>query len=66
MNRRILLIDADPAFRAALAELLRRYRFDVAAEPNPEQALAEATAMPPALLVVSVVWGAHSVGRRRA
>jgi len=54
VNRRILLIDADPAFRALLAQQLERYRFDVTAEPDPEQALAQGSAAPPALLVVSV------------
>jgi CheY-like chemotaxis protein len=54
VNRRILLIDADPAFRASLAQVLERYRFEIAADPDAEQALALASAAPPALLVVSV------------
>ena len=54
MNRRILLIDADPAFRASLTQQLERYRFEIAAEPDTEQALAQAAATPPALLMVSV------------
>jgi CheY-like chemotaxis protein len=54
VNRRILLIDADPAFRASLARQLERYRFDITAEPDPEQAIALGTATLPALLVVSV------------
>ncbi|HZJ67034.1 MAG TPA: response regulator, partial [Kofleriaceae bacterium] len=54
MNRRILLIDADPAFRAALAQQLERYRFEIAAEPDVEQALAQGAAQPPALLMVAV------------
>ncbi len=54
MTRRILLIDADPAFRAALTQQLERYRFEIAAEPDADQALALGTATPPALLVVAV------------
>lgn len=54
MNRRILLIDADPAFRASLSHQLERYRFDIAVEPDVEQALASGAAELPALLVVSV------------
>jgi CheY-like chemotaxis protein len=54
VNRRILLIDADPAFRASLTQQLERYRFEVAAEPDAEQALAQAAAAPPALLMVAV------------
>jgi len=54
VNRRILLIDADPAFLASLAQQLERYRFDIAAEPDAEQALALGAAHLPALLIVSV------------
>jgi DNA-binding response OmpR family regulator len=54
VNRRILLIDADPGFRASLAEQLGRYRFDVAAEPDADRAFALAQAAPPALVMVAV------------
>jgi DNA-binding response OmpR family regulator len=58
VNRRILLIDADPAFHAALAQQLARYRFDVAAEPDADQAFAlaadTAPGALPALLIVAV------------
>ncbi|TMQ14343.1 MAG: response regulator, partial [Deltaproteobacteria bacterium] len=54
MNRRILLIDADPAFRASLAQQLGRYRFEVAAEADADQAFVLAVATPPALLMVAV------------
>ena len=54
MNRRILLIDADPGFRASLAEQLGRYRFDVAAEPDADRAFALAATAPPALVMVAV------------
>jgi CheY-like chemotaxis protein len=51
--RRILLIDADPAFRALLTQQLARYQFEIAAEPDPDQALAPGVE-PPALLMVAV------------
>ncbi|HEX2686895.1 MAG TPA: response regulator [Kofleriaceae bacterium] len=54
MNRRILLIDADPAFHASLAQQLARYQFEIAVEPDVEQALALAASGLPALLLVSV------------
>ncbi|HEX3766222.1 MAG TPA: response regulator, partial [Kofleriaceae bacterium] len=54
MNRRILLIDADSGFRAALAQQLGRYRFDVAAEPDADRAFALVASAPPALVVVAV------------
>ncbi|HET9626839.1 MAG TPA: response regulator, partial [Kofleriaceae bacterium] len=54
MTRRILLIDADPAFRAQLTQLLTRYRFEIVTEPDADAAVALAGAAPPALLVVSV------------
>ncbi|HMG55238.1 MAG TPA: response regulator, partial [Kofleriaceae bacterium] len=54
MNRRILLIDADPAFRASLAQQLARYRFDIASEPDAERAFALAASEPPTLVMVAV------------
>ena len=54
MNRRVLLIDADPAFTATLHEQLGRYRVDVTAEPDPDKAIAIASADPPALIIISV------------
>ncbi len=54
MNRRVLLIDADPAFTATLHEQLGRYRVDVTAESDPDKAIAMASADPPALIIISV------------
>jgi CheY-like chemotaxis protein len=54
VNRRILLIDTDPAFRASLAQQLERYRFDVAAEPDADRAFALAATAPPDLVMVAV------------
>ena len=54
MNRRILLIDADPGFRASLTQRLAPYQFEIAAESDVEQALALGAAALPALLVVAV------------
>lgn len=54
MNRRILLIDADPAFHETLAGQLGRYGISVVVEANPDQALALASADLPALLIVGV------------
>ena len=54
MNRRILLIDADPGFFQTLSDTLSRYAFDVVNEADPEQALLLAAAEPPALLIVGV------------
>ena len=54
MNRRILLIDADSAFHASLAQQLGRYRFEIAAEPDADRAFALASEVPPALLLVAV------------
>ena len=54
MNRRILLIDADPGFFQTLSDTLSRYAFDVVNEADPDQALLLAGAAPPALLIVGV------------
>lgn len=54
MNRRILLIDADPGFFQSLSDTLSRYAFDVVNEPDPEQALLLAGAEAPALLILGV------------
>ncbi len=54
MNRRILLIDADPGFFQTLSETLSRYALDVVNEADPDQALLLAGAEPPALLIVGV------------
>ena len=54
MNRRILLVDADPGFQETLTDAVRRYGFDVHVELNPEQAFALASADPPALLIIGV------------
>ena len=40
MNRRVLLIDADPAFRDTLTRELARYKVVVVTEPDAERALA--------------------------
>jgi DNA-binding response OmpR family regulator len=55
MNRRVLLIDADPSFQDTLTHQLRRYQgMVVVPEPNPEAALALAQVDPPVLLVIGV------------
>ncbi len=54
MNRRILLIDADPGFFQTLSDTLSRYAFDVVNEADPDQAILLAGAEAPALLVVGV------------
>ncbi|MBA3458444.1 MAG: hypothetical protein H0T46_00670, partial [Deltaproteobacteria bacterium] len=54
MNRRILLIDADPEFHDTLTGELGKYDVAVVVEANPDQAIALATADLPALLIVGV------------
>src|SRR5262245_8142168 len=52
MNRRVLLIDADPAFSGAVRQQLGRYQFDVVVQPEPDKALANADDA--ALIIVAV------------
>jgi len=56
MNRRILLIDADPDFRAHFVEQFGRYRFDIVVEPDPDEAIANATlaGQLPSLILLAV------------
>jgi CheY-like chemotaxis protein/chromosome segregation ATPase len=54
MNRRVLLIDTDPAFRDTLTQLLNRYRVVVMSEPDPDRALSIANADAPSLIVIGV------------
>jgi len=56
MNRRILLIDADPDFRAHFVQQLGRYRFDIVVEPDPDEAIANASVagQPPSLILLAV------------
>src|SRR4051812_45385888 len=54
MNRRVLLIDLDPAFRDTLTRLLNRYRVVVMTESDAERAIGLANADPPSLFVVGV------------
>jgi hypothetical protein len=54
MSRRILLIDADTAFRDTLTKHIGRYRIVVMTEPDPDRALALATADPPDLVIIAV------------
>lgn len=54
MNRRVLLIDGDSAFRETLSRQLGRYRVVVMTEADPERALALAASDPPDLLVIAV------------
>jgi ActR/RegA family two-component response regulator len=55
MNRRVLLIDADPAFRDTLTRELGRYRgVVVMTEPDSERAFAIAAADAPSLIVIAV------------
>src|SRR5690348_12118788 len=54
MNRRILLIDADPSFHDTLTGQLGKYGVQIVVEPNGDQALALASADPPALIIIGV------------
>ena len=54
MNRRVLVIDADAAFRDTLTKQLARYRVVVVTEPDAERALAAGAADPPALIIIAV------------
>ncbi|HWU89512.1 MAG TPA: response regulator, partial [Kofleriaceae bacterium] len=54
MNRRILLIDADPAFRTTLAQHLGRYQFVLDVEPDPDEAIAHGAMNAPATVMVAV------------
>ncbi len=54
MNRRVLLIDADLAFRDTLTAELARYQVVVMTEPDSERALALANADAPALIVLCI------------
>src|SRR3569623_1841417 len=55
MNRRVLLIDADTGFRDTLTGELARYKgVVVQTAPDPDRALAAATADPPALIIIAV------------
>ena len=54
MNRRVLLIDADPAFRDTLTRELARYKVVVTTEPDAERALALAAAEAPALILLTI------------
>src|SRR6185312_545475 len=54
MNRRVLLIDADPAFRDTLTRELARYKVVVLTEPDAERALALAAAEAPALILLTI------------
>ncbi len=54
MNRRVLLIDVDPAFRDTLTRELARYRVEVTTEPDAERALALAHADAPALILLCI------------
>src|SRR5438874_9572950 len=54
MNRRVLLIDADPAFRDTLTKELGRYRVVVMCEPEADRALQLGASDPPDLVVIGV------------
>ena len=54
MNRRVLLIDADIAFRDTLIHELGKYRIVVMCEPEADRALALANADAPALIVLDI------------
>src|SRR3569832_735127 len=54
MNRRVLLIDADPAFRDTLTRELARYKAVVMTEPDAERALALAAADAPTLILLTI------------
>ena len=54
MNRRVLLVDSDTAFRDTLTKQLGRYRVVVMTEPDAERAVALGQADPPDLVVIAV------------
>jgi DNA-binding response OmpR family regulator len=54
MNRRILLIDADPEFYARLSDLFGRYRIEIMLRPDPDEAIADGAVDAPALIVLAV------------
>ncbi len=54
MNRRILLIDADLTFRTTLTVLLGRYRIDVVAEPDADEAISQVPTEQFELVVIGV------------
>src|SRR5450432_2714358 len=54
MNRRVLLIDSDPAFRDTLTRELARYKVVVMTEANAERALVLAGADAPALILLCI------------
>ncbi|HEX7703666.1 MAG TPA: response regulator, partial [Kofleriaceae bacterium] len=54
MNRRVLLIDSDPAFRDTLTRELARYKVVVMTEADADRALALANADSPALIVLCI------------
>jgi CheY-like chemotaxis protein len=54
MSRRILLIDADPAFQTLLSQALGRYRLAIDAESDPDEAIAHGATNAPAAIVVAV------------
>lgn len=54
MNRRVLLVDADPEFQTTLTKQLARYGATVMAEPDSEMALALGQAGTPDLSIIAV------------
>ncbi|CAN5384218.1 hypothetical protein BH11MYX1_BH11MYX1_06820 [soil metagenome] len=54
MNRRVLLIDADPGFRDTLTRELARYRVVVMTEPDSDRALALANSEAPAMVILCI------------
>ncbi|MFT3692461.1 MAG: hypothetical protein QM831_04920 [Kofleriaceae bacterium] len=54
MNRRVLLIDSDPAFRDTLTRELARYKVVVMTEPEADRALALANSDAPALVLLCI------------
>src|ERR1043165_6278375 len=54
MNRRVLLVDADPPFQGTLTKQLGRYRVVLMTEPEPDRALQLAQADLPDLVVIGV------------
>src|SRR5687767_14734028 len=54
MNRRVLLVDADPAFQSTLTKQLARYRVVVMTEPEADRALSLAQADAPDLVIIGV------------
>jgi DNA-binding response OmpR family regulator len=64
MNRRVLLIDSDPAFRDTLTRELARYKVVVMTEADADRALVLANADAPALILLCIEESEKKAGFR--